>query len=79
MDFKLSLWLCINYDVLWFEEQCAAGLARPTAKRSDTQSVGRPVVAAVVTDAGNCAIIHGMKLLAADNYGFERLISGEIL
>ena len=38
MDFKLSLWLCINYDVLWFEEQCAAGLARPTAKRIDTQS-----------------------------------------
>lgn len=35
MSFKLSLWLCINYDVLWFEEQCAAGLARPTAARQD--------------------------------------------
>ena len=34
MNFKLSLWLCINYDVLWFEEQCAAGLARPTAVKA---------------------------------------------
>ncbi|MBQ3340822.1 MAG: glycoside hydrolase family 31 protein [Kiritimatiellae bacterium] len=38
MGFKLSLWLCNNYDVFWFEEQCAAGLARPTSKRSDTRS-----------------------------------------
>ena len=35
MNFKLSLWLCNNYDVFWFEEQCAAGLARPTAAKAE--------------------------------------------
>ena len=35
MDFKLSLWLCMNYDVFVFEEACAAGLARPSAAKTE--------------------------------------------
>lgn len=35
MGFKLSLWLCMNYDVFVFEEKCAAGLARPSAAKTD--------------------------------------------
>ena len=31
MDFKLSLWLCMNYDLFVFEESCAEGRARPSA------------------------------------------------
>lgn len=35
MGFKLSLWICMNYDVFVFEEKCAAGLAKPSAAKTD--------------------------------------------
>jgi len=35
MDFKLSLWMCMNYDLFVFEEKCAEGLAKPTAARTE--------------------------------------------
>ena len=35
MGFKLSLWMCMNYDVFVFEEKCAAGLARPSSAKTD--------------------------------------------
>lgn len=31
MGFKLSLWLCMNYDLFVFEEACAEGKARPSS------------------------------------------------
>lgn len=35
MGFKLSLWLCVNYDLFRYEEQCAAGLARKFGLKPD--------------------------------------------
>ena len=35
MGFKLSLWLCIKYDLFRYEEQCAAGRARKFGLKPD--------------------------------------------
>ena len=35
MGFKLSLWLCCDYDLFRYEEQCAAGLARKAGRQPD--------------------------------------------
>ena len=35
MGFKLSLWLCVNYDLFRYEEQCAAGRARKFGLKPD--------------------------------------------
>ncbi|MDD2455787.1 MAG: glycoside hydrolase family 31 protein [Kiritimatiellae bacterium] len=35
MNFKLSLWLCQNYDIIWFEEDCAAGRAANTPAKAE--------------------------------------------
>ena len=33
MGFKLSLWMCMNYDLFVFEEACAEGRSRPSADK----------------------------------------------
>ena len=33
MGFKLSLWLCMNYDLFVFEEACAEGRAKPSKEK----------------------------------------------
>lgn len=35
MGFKLSLWLCVNYDLFRYEEQCSAGMARKFGLKPD--------------------------------------------
>jgi len=35
MNFKLSLWLCMNYDLFVFEEACAEGKAMPSAAKTE--------------------------------------------
>ena len=35
IGFKLSLWLCVNYDLFRYEEQCAAGVARKLGLQPD--------------------------------------------
>jgi len=35
MGYKLSLWLCCNYDLYRYEEQCAAGQARKFGRQPD--------------------------------------------
>jgi alpha-glucosidase (family GH31 glycosyl hydrolase) len=35
MGFKLSLWLCVRYDLFRYEEQCAAGVARKMGLQPD--------------------------------------------
>ena len=38
MNFKLSLWLCMNYDLFVFEEACAEGRAKPSAAKTEWSS-----------------------------------------
>ena len=35
MGFKLSLWLCVRYDLFRYEEQCAAGMVRKFGPKPD--------------------------------------------
>ena len=37
IGFKLSLWLCCNYDLTLYEEQCATGCAKPGAAQSKAE------------------------------------------
>ena len=38
MGFKLSLWLCCDYDLFRYEEQCAAGVARKAGRQPDLRA-----------------------------------------
>ena len=38
MGFKLSLWLCCDYDLFRYEEQCAAGVARKLGRQPDLRA-----------------------------------------
>ena len=44
MGFKLSLWLCMDYDLFTFEELCAEGKAKPTAGRVEAKDDDMPEV-----------------------------------
>ena len=40
IGFKLSLWLCCNYDLTLYEEQCATGCAKPGAAQARAERKG---------------------------------------
>lgn len=49
MGFKLSLWLCMNYDLFVFEEACAKGLAAPSRDKVN-KALAKDVVATWVDE-----------------------------